>query len=63
MARQATTGRGALPDPPTRELVLKRNSVERLKLEKAPLPVVYVKLVELSCDPPAMVSDVVSNEP
>jgi len=40
MARQATTGRTALPDPPSRELVLKRNSVERLKLEKAPLTII-----------------------
>src|SRR5262249_60428335 len=40
MAPQATAGRKALPDPPSRELVLKRNSVERLKLEKAPLTII-----------------------
>jgi sulfite reductase beta subunit-like hemoprotein len=40
MAPQATAGRNALPDPPSRELVLKRNSVERLKLEKAPLTII-----------------------
>jgi ferredoxin-nitrite reductase len=40
MAPQVTAGRTALPEPPTRELVLKRNSVERLKLEKAPLTII-----------------------
>ena len=40
MAAQAPAGRTALPDPPSRELVLKRNSVERLKLEKAPLGII-----------------------
>src|SRR5262245_2772770 len=40
MAPQATAGRKPLPDPPSRELVLKRNSVERLKLEKAPLSII-----------------------
>ena len=37
MAPQATAGRKPLSEPPSRELVLKRNSVERLKLENAPL--------------------------
>src|SRR2546422_5773538 len=40
MAPQATAGRKSLQDPPSRELVLKRNSVERLKLEKAPLGII-----------------------
>ncbi len=35
-----TTSRTALREPPTRELVLKRNSVERLKLEKPPLGII-----------------------
>jgi ferredoxin-nitrite reductase len=34
---QANSRTKALSEPPTRELVLKRNSVERLKLEKSPL--------------------------
>src|SRR5262247_2547312 len=37
MAGRDTTGRPALSEPPTRELVLKRNSLERLKLDKPPL--------------------------
>jgi ferredoxin-nitrite reductase len=41
MATQAPTGHSALPDPPSRDLVLKRNSVERLKLEKAPLGIIH----------------------
>src|SRR5919204_3820827 len=40
MAAQPTTGRKPLPEAPARELVLKRNSVERLKLEKAPLTII-----------------------
>ena len=40
MAAQLPAGRTALPDPPSRDLVLKRNSVERLKLEKAPLGII-----------------------
>jgi sulfite reductase beta subunit-like hemoprotein len=40
MAPQSPAGRTALPDPPSRELVLKRNSMERLKLEKAPLGII-----------------------
>ncbi len=40
MAGQATTDRKPLPEAPSRELVLKRNSVERLKLEKAPLSII-----------------------
>ncbi len=39
MAREATGG-GAVKEPPTRELVLKRNSLERLKLEKPPLGII-----------------------
>ncbi len=37
MAPEAAPRRGALAEPPTLELVLKRNSVERLKREKSPL--------------------------
>jgi sulfite reductase beta subunit-like hemoprotein len=37
MALEAAPRRGALAEPPTLELVLKRNSVERLKREKSPL--------------------------
>ena len=40
MAPQATAGRRALPDPPSHELVLKRNSMERLKLENPPLGII-----------------------
>jgi ferredoxin-nitrite reductase len=40
MATQPTIGRKALPEAPSQELVLKRNSVERLKLEKAPLSII-----------------------
>ena len=40
MAPQAPAGRKALADAPSRELVLKRNSMERLKLEKAPLGII-----------------------
>ncbi len=37
MAVRDTARRTALPEAPTRELVLKRNSLERLKLDKPPL--------------------------
>ena len=37
MAPDAAPRRGALAEAPTLELVLKRNSVERLKREKSPL--------------------------
>jgi sulfite reductase beta subunit-like hemoprotein len=40
MSNEATAERTSLPEPPSRELVLKRNSVERLKLEKAPLTII-----------------------
>ena len=40
MAAEATAGRKPLPEPPAPELVLKRNSMERLKLEKAPLGII-----------------------
>ena len=43
MSPQAPAGRSArsaLPEPPSRELVLKRNSMERLKLEKPPLGII-----------------------
>jgi sulfite reductase beta subunit-like hemoprotein len=40
MTPQVTAGRKPLSDPPSRELVLKRNSVERLKLEKSPLTII-----------------------
>ena len=37
MAAEAAPRRGTLAEPPTLELVLKRNNVERLKREKSPL--------------------------
>src|SRR5919204_3605613 len=40
MSTEVTAGRKPLPEPPSAELVLKRNSVERLKLEKAPLTII-----------------------
>jgi ferredoxin-nitrite reductase len=40
VATEATAQRKPLPEPPSPELVLKRNSVERLKLEKAPLTII-----------------------
>jgi ferredoxin-nitrite reductase len=40
MGPQVTADRSARSEPPTRELVLKRNSMERLKLEKAPLTII-----------------------
>jgi len=40
MSTEAAAGRKALPAAPSQELVLKRNSVERLKLEKAPLTII-----------------------
>ncbi len=40
MSTQTPARPPALSDPPSRELVLKRNSMERLKLEKAPLGII-----------------------
>jgi ferredoxin-nitrite reductase len=39
VAAEARTARKPLPEAPSRDLVLKRNPVERLKLEKAPLTI------------------------